>query len=692
MRRALLSLLSLPLFTACAAPDTQTGRLDLGDVPGVADPYDGPALAMWTTAPGSPAALRGESAVADALVALLDASEDAVDASVYELSDPAITDAMLRAWDRGVHVRLVTDGDEAGDAGALALATAGVPISMRPKGDRIMHDKFVVVDHQVVWTGSTNLTPTGLLRNDNDAVLLESPALAAAYTAELDQMAVEGDFGRRKVDLGGARDFGVGDADLRVHFSPQHDPIDAMVDLVDGAEHSVSFLVFSFTHPDLRDALLRAHDRGVEVVGVFDASQAASSWSVDEALADAGVSVYIDGNHENVGFSGGKLHHKLMLVDAGAPDADPVLATGSFNWSRAGTNDNDENLLEIRDAGLQAQARETFCARLALATPHPASAGAPVNPCSGAPALVINELLPNPTGTDRGQEFVEIINAGAAPVDLTGWSIGDARATDRHVFGATTLAPGDGIVVFDMGDHSGVPNAISSSSGYLSLNNAGDRVELRAPDGAVADAVSYGTSRDGVSWNRAVDGDSGAGLVPHAEALDAVGSQSPGTLASGRGFLEGPRFQLVINELMPDPAGTDRGQEYVEIVNLGPDAAPLDGITLWDASGMRHRFGAGSLPVGAALVLFDQGEHGDVEGALSSSTGFLSLNNAGDTLTLEALDGSLLDTVAWSDSETGESWTRSTDADPDAPLVLHADASPTGALASPGQRSDGSDW
>ena len=37
-------------------------------------------------------------------------------------------------------------------------------------------------------------------------------------------------------------------------------------------------------------------------------------------------------------------------------------------------NDNDENLLEIRDEGLQAQARETFCARLALATPrHPAS-------------------------------------------------------------------------------------------------------------------------------------------------------------------------------------------------------------------------------------------------------------------------------------------------------------------------------
>jgi hypothetical protein len=369
-----------------------------------------------------------------------------------------------------------------------------------------------------------------------------------------------------------------------------------------------------------------------------------------------------------------------------------VLTTGSFNWSRAATNDNDENLLEIRDEGLQAQARETFCARLALATPHPDLVVTPENPCIGTAALVINEVLPNPEGRDRGQEFVEIINAGAAPVDLEGWSIGDLRAEDRHVFSQTTLGPGDGIVVYDMGDHTDIPNAISSSSGFLSLNNTGDRVELRAPDGELVDTLAYGRSRDGESWNRAVDGEADSDVVGHGEAQDAQGLQSPGTLASGRGFLEGPSFQLVINELMPDPIGTDRGQEYVEIVNLGPDAAPLDGITLWDASGLRHRFGAGSLPAGAALVLYDRGEHGDIDGAMLTSTGFLSLNNAGDSLSLEGLDGGVLDAVAWDDSEPGEAWTRSTDADPEAGLVLHADASPDGALASPGRRNDGSPW
>ncbi|MEC7949178.1 MAG: phospholipase D-like domain-containing protein, partial [Myxococcota bacterium] len=206
MRPALPSLASLCLFTACAAPDLHTERLDLTDLPGVSEtPEDVPVMAMWSTTPGS----KTDSAVGTALVALLDAAGHSIDASAYEISDPAIVDALLRAWDRGVHVRLVSDADEADGAGFAAITEAGIPVALRPAGDRIMHDKFIVVDRQAVWTGSTNLTPTGLLRNDNDAVLIESPDLAAAYTAELDQMAVDGAFGTAKNDLAGPRDFEV---------------------------------------------------------------------------------------------------------------------------------------------------------------------------------------------------------------------------------------------------------------------------------------------------------------------------------------------------------------------------------------------------------------------------------------------------------------------------------------------------
>ena len=40
--------------------------------------------------------------------------------------------------------------------------------------------------------------------------------------------------------------------------------------------------------------------------------------------------------------------------------------------------------------------------------------------------VVINEILPNPVGTDTGTERIEVYNAGPNPVDLTGWAIDDA--------------------------------------------------------------------------------------------------------------------------------------------------------------------------------------------------------------------------------------------------------------------------
>ena len=39
----------------------------------------------------------------------------------------------------------------------------------------------------------------------------------------------------------------------------------------------------------------------------------------------------------------------------------------------------------------------------------------------------INEIYPNPPGTETGfDEMVEIYNAGATAVDMTGWAIDDA--------------------------------------------------------------------------------------------------------------------------------------------------------------------------------------------------------------------------------------------------------------------------
>ena len=54
------------------------------------------------------------------------------------------------------------------------------------------------------------------------------------------------------------------------------------------------------------------------------------------------------------------LHHKYGIIDASYPDSDPVVITGSHNWSSAAENDNDENTLIIQDPYIANQYMQEF--------------------------------------------------------------------------------------------------------------------------------------------------------------------------------------------------------------------------------------------------------------------------------------------------------------------------------------------
>lgn len=80
-----------------------------------------------------------------------------------------------------------------------------------------------------------------------------------------------------------------------------------------------------------------------------------------------------------------------------------------------------------------------------LATPAAAigaDPGIPSETVSAAPSLVLNEIVYDDAATGLADQ-VEIYNAGAETVDLTGWTIADEK---RDSFGTapqgTSLAPG----------------------------------------------------------------------------------------------------------------------------------------------------------------------------------------------------------------------------------------------------------
>ena len=110
-----------------------------------------------------------------------------------------IVEALVRAKERGVDVRLIADKTTPCERGSgiEPLSAAGVPIWIDDQA-RIAHAKTMIIDSAVTLTGSYNWT-RGAAVNSEDLNLISSPAVAAAYTAHWrDRLAVSAPFNRRE--------------------------------------------------------------------------------------------------------------------------------------------------------------------------------------------------------------------------------------------------------------------------------------------------------------------------------------------------------------------------------------------------------------------------------------------------------------------------------------------------------------
>jgi len=125
---------------------------------------------------------------------------------------------------------------------------------------------------------------------------------------------------------------------LAVRFSPDGGCAAQVNYWLGRANHTVHVLIYSFTLDSIGDAVLAAYGRGVDIKVVFEKQQV-SQYSEYFRLAAAGVSVR---NDTNPNF----MHTKVAIVDG------CIVLVGSFNWSAAADNDNNEVLLVIRSAAL----------------------------------------------------------------------------------------------------------------------------------------------------------------------------------------------------------------------------------------------------------------------------------------------------------------------------------------------------
>jgi phosphatidylserine/phosphatidylglycerophosphate/cardiolipin synthase-like enzyme len=298
--------------------------------------------------------------VAEKLISRINAAQASIHIASFEFNLTPVAEALIAAHQRGVEVQWVTDDEhgieadeEEGHGQFAMLEEACIPVKDDGRG-ALMHNKFWIFDGQTVWTGSTNITVNGIFKNNNNVIVMDSPALAAMYEREFAEMWESGEFGPRSTSTASEQETTVDGTPVRVLFAAEDDVAEQLVPLLESAQSSIRFMAFSFTHDAMGAAVLARAQAGVDVKGIFETRGSQTEYSELPALYCAGVPVRQDGNKNT-------FHHKVFVID------EKTVVTGSFNFSDNANESNDENVVIVANSDIAALYLQEFERRWAEA-------------------------------------------------------------------------------------------------------------------------------------------------------------------------------------------------------------------------------------------------------------------------------------------------------------------------------------
>jgi phosphatidylserine/phosphatidylglycerophosphate/cardiolipin synthase-like enzyme len=334
---------NLPTLAPPPTQETPASPVAVGEVPvEVGYGYAGSFYEIYFTDPFDRAANMEEGGPDEFLAQAIDQARLSVDLAVYSFSLTSIRDALLRAHDRGVQVRIVMETDSLDRPVPEALMAQGLEI-VGDQREGLMHNKFVVIDRAEVWLGSMNFTTSGAYEDNNSLVRIRSTRIAENYSLEFEEMFNDDFFGPDVVAETPNPVVTVDGTQVEVLFSPDDKPAIRIAEVLRSAESSIYFMAYSFTADDFADILLQKELGGVRVSGVMEEEQVKSNQGTEfETFSQNRLPVYIDGNL-------GQMHHKVFIVD------EKIVIFGSYNFSASAEKRNDENVMIVFDPQFAAQ-------------------------------------------------------------------------------------------------------------------------------------------------------------------------------------------------------------------------------------------------------------------------------------------------------------------------------------------------
>ncbi len=220
----------------------------------------------------------------------------------------------------------------------------------------------------------------------------------------------------------------------------------------------------------------------------------------------------------------------------------------------------------------------------ALQVFHSPTPALPNSPAWPPVPVRINEWMPGNslTAADPADgdfdDWFELYNAGATPVDLASYTLTDDLDNPaKHLIPPGTIVPAGGFLLIwaDEEDDQNAPGRDLHASFKLAIG--GEQLGLFAPDGSLVDALSYGPQANDVSAGRFPDGAD----LPFYE-MSPPTPRGPNSMAGGN---RPPVFEPV-----PEQAVAEASLLSFRVQAADPE----------DGEAVRYSFGAGA-PAGATL-------------------------------------------------------------------------------------------
>lgn len=185
--------------------------------------------------------------------------------------------------------------------------------------------------------------------------------------------------------------------------------------------------------------------------------------------------------------------------------------------------------------------------------------------------ILLNEILPNPTGKDQGQEWIEIYNPNEFPVNIKDYIIDDYTdgGSKPMKLKEIEIAPISHYLLFD-------PS--------INLNNSNEELQILDPNGTLLDKIYFSESFEGQSlarfknewlWTTFPTPNFKNEII--SDSLDIKEKSNENEYQNG-----GLSSEIYISELLPNPHGEDAKEEWIELYNASFQSVNLGNWVLDD--------------------------------------------------------------------------------------------------------------